>query len=405
MNTVIRVWWDRIHQTAGILGVNLTGLVMPHIVMLCSSHPVSDERITHKQAVSLAKMGYKVTVVGRDDGTKSLPEVAGLILTPVQSVAGGLFARLRMLPKLYRAAVEARPDVITCHEPESALVGLFARRRCGAPVLFDIHECFQETLSSRLPRGLRGLVRFLSIVLLKSLGRRCNWLTVVSPPNQAFYQKTRRDDRVTIIHNSPRIELFPPCNHDVDGPVTICHDGYLDHSRGMMQILDSLVLARKQIDVRLLIVGRVDPGCKEAFEKRVAELSLADAIVIPGWKPYEEVGRLESTAQIGLVALQPGGNTFKSLNNKLYNYMSCGQPVIAPMGSATEDMVRQYDCGLLVDTTCPEDIATAIVRLATDPELRKRLGANGRLAVERQLGWHKMEELLADIYGQLLKHR
>ena len=201
------------------------------------------------------------------------------------------------------------------------------------------------------------------------------------------------------------MEMFPPCDHDVDGPITVCHEGYLKPSRGMTQILESLVLARKQVDVRLLIVGRVEEESRELFDRQVADLALGDFLEIPGWKPYEEIGRLESAAQIGLVTLQPGGNTFKSLNNKLYNYMSCGQAVIGPAGSATEEMLQKYECGLVVDTTRPDKIAEAIVRLATDRELRKRLGGNGRRAIEQHLGWHKMEELLADIYGQLFAEK
>ena len=105
------------------------------ILMLCSSHPVSDERVLHRQAVSLAKMGHEVTVLGRDDNTKDYPEVSGLSLRPILPFHGSLGSRLRMLPKLYRAAVEASPDVITCHEPESAaggVAGPTALRRLGA---------------------------------------------------------------------------------------------------------------------------------------------------------------------------------------------------------------------------------------------------------------------------------
>ncbi|GAH63923.1 unnamed protein product, partial [marine sediment metagenome] len=92
---------------------------------------------------------------------------------------------------------------------------------------------------------------------------------------------------------------------------------------------------------------------------------------------------------------------FLSLNNKLYNYMSCGQAVVGPAGSVTADMIRKYDCGVCVDTSKPEEIASAIVKLAEDVELRKRLGANGRKAIEQELGWHMMEKTLLKIFETL----
>jgi glycosyltransferase involved in cell wall biosynthesis len=370
------------------------------ICMLCSMHEVSDERVTYKQAVSLAAMGHEVKVYGRGGKDDYVPDVPGLSYEILLPETWGLLARLRVLRMLYKAAVEWKPDVITCHEPDSAIVGLMVRARHKIPVLFDIHECYEETLSARVPVLFRAAVRSGTSKLLYTLGRRCDWLTVVSPATQAFYRAVRSDERITIIHNSPRMELFPPSRQG-EAPFVLCHDGYLDESRGMVQMLEAFALARKTTDVRLLLVGKVYPECADLFDRTVTRLGLALSIDMPGWKPYDEIGAIESSAQVGLVTLQPGGNTFKSLNNKLYNYMSCALAVIAPAGSMTEHLVREYDCGLVVDTTKPQDIADAIIRLVQDGVLRKRLGSNGRRAIENDLGWHKMEERLQAVYRAL----
>lgn len=377
------------------------------ITFLASAHDLADERVTLKQAVSLARLGHEVTVFGRGT-TDPLPEEPRLKFQPLLEVdpTPSLTSRLKrllLLPRLYRGAVSARPEVVTCHEMESALVGLRVGRRCRAPVLFDIHECFEEVIPSRFPRLPRWLTRGGTLKLLRYLGRRCDHLTVVSPTNQDFIRMLCPGAKVDVIHNSPRIELFPRCSQDIAGPLTLCHDGFLDESRGMYQILEAMALARRQVELRLLLVGGVRNSCRAAFNARAAELGLSELIEWPGWKPYAEIGRIEARAQIGLATLQPGGNTFRSLNNKLYNYMSCGQPVIGPIGSATETMLRQYHCGLAVDTTQPKDIADAILALARDPALRSRLGANGRRAIEEELGWHRMEQRLERIYGELAR--
>jgi glycosyltransferase involved in cell wall biosynthesis len=64
-------------------------------------------------------------------------------------------------------------------------------------------------------------------------------------------------------------------------------------------------------------------------------------------------------------------------------------------------MIKKYKVGLSVDTTKPESIAHAIIKLIENVELRKQFGANGRYAIETELGWHKMEERLRHIYSQL----
>ncbi|MCD6303509.1 MAG: glycosyltransferase family 4 protein [Planctomycetes bacterium] len=369
------------------------------IAMLCSGHPVDDARVAHKQARSLALAGHDVAVFGRRAaGGEEIPPVQ---LRPLAPRGGGTLRRMGMLPKLYRAAVAWRADVVVCHEPQSAIVGVLLKHFRGMKMIFDSHECFHETFSWRIG-GLAGrLIRAASIVFARLLIPRCDWVTVVSGPNQRFLGKMRRDGRVDILHNSPIVELFPPCSQDVDGPVTAVHEGNLSRGRGMVQMLEALAIAREECDLKLLIIGQIVPADRALYERTVERLGLAEAVEFAGWTPWRKLGRVESRAQIGLACHQYSPNNFMSLGNKVYNYMCCGQPVIAPAGSATADIVRRYDCGLPADSSDPRQIARAMVRLAGDAELRKRLGANGRRAIEQELGWHKMEETMARIYAQL----
>jgi len=55
-----------------------------------------------------------------------------------------------------------------------------------------------------------------------------------------------------------------------------------------------------------------------------------------------------------------------------------GKPVVAGNVAGALDAVRDGETGLLVDPTDPVQVAEAIVRLLADPELARRLGANGR---------------------------
>jgi len=369
------------------------------IAMVASSHKVDDDRITHKQAFSLANTGHQVAVFGLKPIIP--PSHSGVEFHVLEPSGSGLRRRLSMLKLLYDRVVAWCPDVVTCHEPDSAVLGLRIRRKTGAKVVFDTHESFEETFAERVPPLMRPPVRWAVRQALRFFGRRYDWVTVVSPVNWDFYAMFRSTSTMSIIHNSPRMELFPPCTHEVQGPLTLVHDGYLYRNRGMVEILEALAIVRKSIDVRLLVVGCVLSEERPLFDQKVEELDLKEIIEIPGWRPYEEVGLLESKGQIGLIALQPRPNAMKSLNHKFYNYMSCAQPVIAPIDSATEMMVRKYDCGICIDTTQPKQIAEAVLKLAQDTELRKHYGAKGRRAIEEELGWHMMEKELARIYAAL----
>ena len=73
--------------------------------------------------------------------------------------------------------------------------------------------------------------------------------------------------------------------------------------------------------------------------------------------------------------------------SKLLNIMAVGRPVVVAAEPHTElaQTIRRADCGLLVPPEDPLAFSRALRRLIDHPELRERLGANGRRFVEREL--------------------
>jgi phosphatidylinositol alpha-1,6-mannosyltransferase len=64
-----------------------------------------------------------------------------------------------------------------------------------------------------------------------------------------------------------------------------------------------------------------------------------------------------------------------------------GKPVVGGRSGGVPDAVIDGETGLLVDPNDPADIAEAITRLLTDPELADRLGRGGRRRVVEDLSW------------------
>ena len=55
--------------------------------------------------------------------------------------------------------------------------------------------------------------------------------------------------------------------------------------------------------------------------------------------------------------------------------------------------------------TIYDEMKEAIVRLRDNPELKKKLGENGREAFLRKYNWSAMEQKLYGIYEQLILNR
>ena len=373
---------------------------------LCVNHSLGDERVAARQAFSLASIGHEVLVLGRGDPGKVLPEHDKLDLVSLYplirgSSIGARVLRLKALARAYSLAIVSRPDILVAHEPDTALLALWLRRKTRAPVHFDVHECFDEVVAARVWRPVSGLAKWLVGRVVAAVVRQCDWVTVVSPVLAGQLATARFDGRITVIYNSPPIEGFPHADQSRVPPLVVCHEGWLDNSRGMSQLLHSVAIARRRAEVRLLVVGKVRPQCQEEFAQLVAQLDLKAAVTVTGWVAYNEVGRYDAQAQVGLVTMQPSGNNYNGLSNKLFSYMACGQAVIVPAGSASEELATRFGAGIAVDATDPASIADAIVRLHDDHDLRRELGRRGRAAIESELGWGQMRQRLQEIYTRL----
>jgi glycosyltransferase involved in cell wall biosynthesis len=182
-----------------------------------------------------------------------------------------------------------------------------------------------------------------------------------------------------------------------EGTVTLCHEGWLDRSRGMVQLIEALAIARKSVDVKLLVVGSIRNECHEDFADLIEKHELKNAITLTGWVSYAKVGTLDSQAQIGLVTLQPSGNNNRGLSNKLFSYMACGHAVVVPEGSASHTLIESCGGGLAVDVTSSKAISEAILTLGKNPDLREQYGENNRKAILNKYGWNVMAKRLETI--------
>ena len=68
------------------------------------------------------------------------------------------------------------------------------------------------------------------------------------------------------------------------------------------------------------------------------------------------------------------------------------KPVVGGRAGGIPDAVEDGVSGLLVDPEDPGEIAEAITRILTDPELAARLGGQGRTRVEERFTWDAVIE-------------
>src|SRR5262249_4525065 len=112
--------------------------------------------------------------------------------------------------------------------------------------------------------------------------------------------------------------------------------------------------------------------------------SLGAGIRDLGWVPRSSIPELLAAADL---LVQPGGpgpfNDFR-FPSKLPEYLASGRPVILPRANLGLEL-RDGEEALLLERGDPSEIVAAVVRLASDSELRSRMGEAGRAFALREL--------------------
>jgi phosphatidylinositol alpha-1,6-mannosyltransferase len=147
-------------------------------------------------------------------------------------------------------------------------------------------------------------------------------------------------------------------------------------------------LRQEAPDLRYAVVGS---GVKQRDLEHLAhDLGVAERVRFLSRVPDADLPALYNAADIYLGLSRPAELMVEGFGISLVEASASGLPVIAGSGGGIPDAVRDGETGLLVDATDPAAGLAAVRRLLDDPELRRRMGAAGRHAVETYYNWDRV---------------
>lgn len=364
------------------------------IAHLTSVHPRYDTRIFLKQCRSLATSGHEVTLVVADAQPDEVKD--GVRIVSVGRSVGRADRMLRTTRRVYRQAVELDADVYHLHDPELLPIGLKLKRR-GKRVIFDAHEDVPKQILGKhyLWRPLRRAVSGSVGAYEAWVCRRLDAVVTATP--------YIRDKFVPINPRSVDINNFPMLGELVTNGTAgetranqVCYVGGITAARGIREMVGAM--------------DRVRNGVRLQLGGTFGTTALADEVrAFPGWERVDERGwlgrtdmaRLFASSLAGIVAYLPAPNHIDAQPNKMFEYMSAGLPVIASHFPLWQEIIEGNACGLCVDPEDPNAIADAIDRLVDNPAEARKMGANGKRAVETRYNWTVEEQKLIDLYQGL----
>lgn len=119
--------------------------------------------------------------------------------------------------------------------------------------------------------------------------------------------------------------------------------------------------------------------------------------------PWSEDTEAENIAKmdVGIMPLVDGPWEKGKCGYKLIQYMASGVPVVASPVGVNVEIVNNYGCGCLAQST--DEWAASLLELLSDHEVRNTFGRAGRNAVEKRYSLQTQAPILADILKSAAK--
>ena len=180
---------------------------------------------------------------------------------------------------------------------------------------------------------------------------------------------------------------------------TIVYTGNVGHA----QALEPCVRAMGDLEetgATLEIVG--DGDVRKELEELVETEGLRDRVSFRGTVPRDAIPEILDEAAIGIAPLEEDGTLEYAVPTKVYEYMSCGLPVVATGTGEIETLIDDSGGGVFSEANA-EDLTETFRTLLNDAERRESMGEAGRAHVIENYDRRAVAQRLDDILTGLVE--
>ena len=262
-----------------------------------------------------------------------------------------------------------------------------------------------EKSESRFSATLFKVARFVSHGLNKIMpGKlRAETILVANKRTETALPRGIRGRVITVVENGVNLDLWNPVVRDhpeTDPPVRFVFTGRLVDWKGVQFLIAAFAQVVKQVPATLDIMG--NGPMQQALEQQTITAKLADKIKFRGWMPQAECAQILANADVHVLP-----SLYECGGAVVLEAMAAGLPVIATNWGGPADYLDN-SCGILIDPESPavfvDRLATAMLTLANDAELRKKLGASGRTKAIELFDWQRKIDRMLAIYDQTIEN-
>ncbi|MEC2077075.1 glycosyltransferase [Metabacillus fastidiosus] len=400
------------------------------VCFLVADHSFLDARIFKKEAKSLLRQGYDVTMIvpkmngylfdinGRNftDRFQSASfsyegiEIITYERNEFQQDMKQFLSNIRsgkhegFIDPLTKLGLLQEADIYHAHEVSSFYSGIGIKRTLkdvnqkNVKLIFDSHELEPDPYSKAENNEKED-----NMLMLRLMMKEADYIITVSESIKSWFLNINRNIPVEVIYNSPPLALNYEEKNYNKNYLVLTHEGFIERSRGnWRKIIKITKICSKYMDFRFKIIGGIREEGKNQYP---VPKSLENNIKLAGWIAYEDIPKELQEADLGWIDLdiRHSLNNQYAMPNKFFSYLNNGVPILVNRCKDMEEFVQKYNCGLVIENShaSAKDYANA-VRYLYDNKLKlKEMSLNARKVMEDLYCWERMEKKLFEIYEKL----
>lgn len=370
---------------------------------------------THKAGFckGLLAGGHQPTVMVCQDVPGLASVVKDYHILPAPTLPNGFPLTLSVLAnnvvfarQAYRILKTSGTDVVCQRHNQMNYSGALLSRLLKVPFVLEYNSPanWRAAAADRMNPVLGQLSRFIERINVAAADR----IMVVSDVlKQQLVQRGIPAAKVVVNPNGADAEMFhsgvdpSPVRHrlQLEGKIVVGFAGHHNSNntwhgtKHLAQAVRKVAAQRK--DIQFLFIG--DQGVVDLVTPIVEAEGTAPLVTFACSIPYPGMPGHYAACDI-LVSPHvhmADGSTFFGSPVKIFEYMAMGRPIVASGIGQLAELLNDRENALLTNPGDVDGIAAAILTLAADPELRRRLGAAARETCLSRCTWkHNAERFI-----------
>lgn len=250
-----------------------------------------------------------------------------------------------------------KPDIIigsTVH-PFAGLLGSKLAKKFSVPFIFEIRDLWPQTFIDMGIWKRNDLKSIVFRMIEKITVRSSDSIIVLSPMTKIYLRDVYNYDidKVLLLPNGVTDKFFKDPEQVLDGPIKIYYVGGIDLVHGLDFLID---LARELCDQKIEFHLYGDGKQRLALEDKVLNYGLSN-VFFHGSISKTSVPNVLNKANLLFVSTS---NVLYGSENKLYEYMAAGKPIVVAGSGSHNNPIETINCGVTLNRNDVKEASKAL---------------------------------------------